>query len=150
MSAANRRRGADAERAVCTYLRQWWPDARRYLAGDGKQPGDIDAIPGVCIEVKDVARSAWTAWRAQAIAEAGERYVIVVRRTRGVRDVGQWVAQIPYGDWHDFGGEPRQGNYCPRTQRVWLHTTFADITHLLREDTHERHDTEDHRTRADR
>lgn len=57
---ANRRRGADAERQVVNYLREHgYPDARRYLAGDSRQPGDIDAIPGVSIEVKDRARSAW-------------------------------------------------------------------------------------------
>ena len=45
---ANRRRGADAERQVVNYLREHgYPDARRYLAGDSRQPGDIDAIPGV-------------------------------------------------------------------------------------------------------
>lgn len=43
VSAAERRRGADAERAVVNYLRAaGWPDTRRYLAGDGRQPGDID------------------------------------------------------------------------------------------------------------
>lgn len=96
--AANRRRGADAERSVVTYLRtHGWPDARRYLAGDGRQPGDIDAIPGIVIEVKDVAASAWPTWCRQAEAQAGlHRAWIVVRRTRGTRDVGQWGAA-----WHD-------------------------------------------------
>ena len=51
---ANRARGARAEVAVVNWLRDHgYPDARRYLAGDGRQPGDIDAIPGVSIEVKD-------------------------------------------------------------------------------------------------
>lgn len=94
MSAANRRRGADAERQVVAFLRaHGYPDARRYLAGDGRQPGDIDAIPGVAIEVKDRAESSWPSWRAQALAEAGWRVPIVVRRIRGVPDVGQWIAQ---------------------------------------------------------
>jgi hypothetical protein len=93
--AASRRRGADAERKVVNWLRDnGYPDARRYLAGDGRQPGDIDAIPGVVIEVKDVASSAWPSWCRQAETQAGpDRVPIVVRRTRGVPDVAQWPAR---------------------------------------------------------
>ena len=93
--AASRRRGADAERKVVNWLRDnGYPDARRYLAGDGRQPGDIDAIPGVVIEVKDVAASAWPSWCRQAETQAGpDRVPIVVRRTRGVPDVAQWSAR---------------------------------------------------------
>ena len=55
MSAANRRRGADAERAVVNYLRSMgWDNARRYLAGDGRQPGDVDFAPGVGREVEEI------------------------------------------------------------------------------------------------
>jgi hypothetical protein len=99
--ASSRRRGADAERAVVNWLRDHgYPDARRYLAGDGRQPGDIDAIPGVVIEVKDVAASAWPTWERQAIIEAGsDRVPIVVRRTRGIPDVAQWSARwLPSGE----------------------------------------------------
>ena len=89
----NRRRGAEAERMVVNYLRaNGYPDARRYLAGDGRQPGDIDGWhPLICCEVKDVAKSAWPSWCRQAVAEAREGMVpVVVRRTRGVPDVGAW------------------------------------------------------------
>lgn len=97
MSAANRRRGADAERAVVNYLRSHgYPDARRYLAGDGRQPGDIDAIPGLCIEVKDCARSAWPSWCQQAEEEARGRAWVVVRRARGIRDVALWMCRYKY------------------------------------------------------
>ncbi len=93
--AANRRRGADAERAVVAWLREHgYPDARRYLAGDGRQPGDIDAIPGVCIEVKDRKQSAWPTWIRQAVLEAGQdRLAVVVRRSRGKPAVGEWEAR---------------------------------------------------------
>lgn len=119
---ANRRRGADAERQVVNYLREHgYPDARRYLAGDGKAPGDIDAIPGVSIEVKDRARSAWPEWREQALTEAGWRVPIVVRRTRGVRDVGLWRAETTHRVEH----APVQ--QCPRTGLFWWSWPFAGV-----------------------
>jgi hypothetical protein len=110
--AASRRRGADAERKVVNWLRDnGYPDARRYLAGDGRQPGDIDAIPGVVIEVKDVAASAWPSWCRQAETQAGpDRLPIVVRRTRGVPDVAQWSARWLLG----HGTE-------------WFSGTFGDV-----------------------
>jgi hypothetical protein len=110
--AASRRRGADAERKVVNWLRDnGYPDARRYLAGDGRQPGDIDAIPGVVIEVKDVAASAWPSWCRQAETQAGpDRLPIVVRRTRGVPDVAQWSAR-----------------WLPDHVTEWFSGTFGDV-----------------------
>lgn len=93
--AANRRRGAVAERAVVAWLRaRGYPDARRRLAGNG-QAGDIDGVPGLVIEVKDVAMSAWPTWCRQAAAEAGGTPWVVVRRTRGEPDVGRWLCVAP-------------------------------------------------------
>ena len=110
--AASRRRGADAERKVVNWLRDnGYPDARRYLAGDGRQPGDIDAIPGVVIEVKDVAASAWPSWCTQAAAQAGpDRLAVVVRRTRGVPDVAVWLAR-----------------WLPVNASVWQSGTFSEV-----------------------
>lgn len=110
--ATSRRRGANAERAVVNWLRaHGYPDARRYLAGDGRQPGDIDAIPGVCIEVKDRAQSAWPSWERQAKAEAGSnRIAAVVRRLRGNPDVGQW-----------------QTRWSPPNTDEWSHGTFEEF-----------------------
>lgn len=106
MSAANRRRGHDAERMVARWLRtQGWPDActtRAKLGHDGATaPGDIDFHPLICLETKDVAASAWPTWCRQAVAEAREGMVpAVVRRTRGVPDVGQWECRWPVAeDW---------------------------------------------------
>lgn len=131
--AASRRRGADAERAVVAWMRaHGWPDARRYLAGDGCQPGDIDAIPGVCIEVKDVEQSAWPSWCAQAVAEAGDRVPVVVRRTRGTPDVGTWRARIRYDDWVDAGGDIGEPVLCYRTvPGAWVDAPFAAVLALF-------------------
>ena len=94
--AKNRRRGHDAERTVVNYLRaNGWPDARRYLSGDGRQPGDVDWHPTITLEVKDRASSAWPSWCRQAAEEAPEGTVpAVVRRTRGVADAGLWPCRV--------------------------------------------------------
>lgn len=102
---ANRSKGHRAERAVVTYLReQGWPDAmttRRKLGHDGATaPGDIDWHPLVCLEVKDVAKSAWPTWCRQAVRAAGEGQVpCVVRRTRGVPDVAGWRVRVRGWEW---------------------------------------------------
>ena len=98
--AASRRRGANAERMVVDYLRaHGWPDARRYLAGDGRQRllGDIDAVPGVAVEVKDRAQSAWSSW-LRDVEDGNDRVTVVVRRARGNPDVGQWPAVVGSAD----------------------------------------------------
>lgn len=131
---ANRRRGADAERAVVAWLRaNGWEDARRYLAGDGRQPGDIDGVPGVVIEVKDVSSSAWPTWRAQVLAEAGGRVPVVVRRTRGVTDVGQWEAETTVDTWWSLpGGGRGTAMPCKRTECVWVRLPFGELMEALR------------------
>ena len=114
MTRANRDRGARAERAVVAWLREHgWPECRRTLAGDGRQDTDVCGVSGVSIEVKDVAESRWPSWCAQAFAQraADAQVVVVVRRTRGVTDVGSWAAR-----WC----RPAEGD------AVWTWTTFAD------------------------
>ena len=100
--AASRRRGASTERMVVDYLRaHGWPDARRYLAGDGRQRhlGDVDAIPGVAVEVKDRSGSQWPTW-LRDVEDGNERVTVVVRRVRGNPDVGQWPAVVgSVDDW---------------------------------------------------
>jgi hypothetical protein len=137
---ANRNRGANAERAVANYMREHgWPNARRCLAGDGNQHTDIDGIPGVSIEVKDRTSSSWPAWRHQAITQAlPGSIVVVVRRVRGVTDVGAWDAQIPWIDVEDhLNNSSLNGTFvmCPRTGTTWVRTAVADIVHHLNQDT---------------
>ena len=98
----SRARGNRAEVQVVHYLRDaGFPDARRYLAGDGRQPGDIDAIPGLLIEVKDCADARWGTWMAKATKEADrlDRAWVVVLRTRGVPKVALWSCRWSYS--HD-------------------------------------------------
>jgi hypothetical protein len=96
-----RNKGARAERAAVNHLHErGYPDARRYLAGDGNQPGDIDCFPGIVIEVKNQARYDLPAWLRQADVEAGsERLPMVLVKPVGVVDVGCWWAVMRFDDW---------------------------------------------------
>lgn len=100
--ARSRNKGARAERAVVAWLREHgWIGARRYLAGDGRQPGDIDAIPGIALEVKDQAVYAIPAWLRQTVDEAGDRLPVLVVKPKGVNyeRVGEWWAITRFGDF---------------------------------------------------
>jgi hypothetical protein len=97
-----RRSGHDAERKVAAWLRDHgYPDActtRSRLGSDGtKQPGDVIGPVGIVIEVKSRVGSSWPAWCRQAERDAGGRAWIVVRRTPGVTDVGEWPAMVDDG-----------------------------------------------------
>jgi len=133
MSAANRKRGQRAEVAVVNYLRsQGWPDARRYLSGDGRQPGDVDWHPLICLEVKDRADSAWPSWCRQAAAEAPAGTVpVVVRRTRGVPYVGQWECRVYQWAWLGLVGDLAafrfHGHACTVDDTIWWTFPFADL-----------------------
>ena len=141
MGSAERRRGADAERAVVRYLRGRGHEARRYLAGDGRQPGDVDWHPLVCLEVKDRASSSWPSWCRQAVAEAPEGTVpAVVRRTRGIADPGAWECRVDATLWVLVLGRTHPlGPLTGTTEgRLWIVTTLAGLVSAV-----ERHDVLD-------
>lgn len=140
MGSAERRRGADAERAVVRYLRGRGHEARRYLAGDGRQPGDVDWHPLVCLEVKDRASSSWPSWCRQAVAEAPEGTVpAVVRRTRGIADPGAWVCRVLLTEWVlVLGRTYLVGPVYDDDDRLWIVTTLAGLVSAV-----ERHDALD-------
>ena len=129
--AASRNRGARAERAVVNYLRQWWPDARRVLAGDGRQDCDVTFHPRVSLEVKDRQSSSWPSWARQAVAQSKPGTIpMVVRRTRGVTDVGRWVVRLPIGDLN-VSGSLRP---MPVLPRLWVETSLAHVVVALLDD----------------
>jgi hypothetical protein len=134
MSAANRRRGADAERAVVRYLNARGFEARRYLAGDGKQPGDIDWHPLIVIEVKDVRASSWPAWCRQAAKATGPgQLAAVVRRERGNPDVGRWPCRFRWSDAVGLG--LHLGGVVDDTvgEDLWVCCYFGDLVAAVRE-----------------
>jgi hypothetical protein len=126
----NRDRGSRAERDVVKAAQAaGFHNARRYGAGDGRQPGDVDLqtdAPLVCLEVKDVASSSWPTWLRQAAEEAAPRNLVpvVVRRTRGLPDARQWPAVLPSSGLERLGGVVPLTRVVPRSARPaeWVAT----------------------------
>lgn len=130
--AASRNRGARAERAVVNYLRQWWPDARRVLAGDGRQDCDVTFHPRVSLEVKDRADSAWPSWCRQAVEQSKPGTIpMVVRRTRGVTDVGRWPVRLPHLSQVGVSGAVCR---MPGIDDIWVETSLAHVVVALLDD----------------
>lgn len=98
--AASRNRGARGERSAVNWFRgHGFPDARRFLAGDGRQPGDVgggirvDVSRPTSVEVKNVREYHLAAWWSQAVAEApqGHMPIVVFRPAK--------VAEDDFGNW---------------------------------------------------
>ena len=132
---ASRDRGARCERVIVNYLRaNGFPDARRVLAGDGRQHSDIEFHPLISLEAKDVARSAWPSWCRQAVAQAHPGTVpVVVRRVRGETNVGRWPARFAFAAAAEVG-LPIGAVYVGSVDgEPWCEAYFADVVAAVRE-----------------
>lgn len=113
MSAMQRRKGAEAEReAVRFFHTHGFPGARRTLAGDGHQPGDIDGIQipaegpdntaiwaDACIEIKAQATYNIPEWLRQTSEQAAEDQTpVLIVKPRGVANAAAWWVIIRAGD----------------------------------------------------
>ncbi|GAA3890396.1 hypothetical protein GCM10022243_64120 [Saccharothrix violaceirubra] len=110
LGAANRRRGAEAERRLAAWLRaHGWPHAERAVRTGYRSagrlvvdPGDIVGTPLLVWQVKDQAREFAEAWldetEQQRLGEPGsvpaDLGLLVVRR-RGAADPGRWWVWLP-------------------------------------------------------
>lgn len=140
MSAANRRKGHETERMIARWLRlNGFPDActtRSKLGSDGtRTPGDVDFHPLITLESKDVKGSAWPTWCRQAAEEAPPGTVpVVVRRTRGVTDVGQWECRVEQRHALQWAGWFLNGKATSdRAGGWWQPMPFADLIAAVRE-----------------
>ena len=132
---ASRDRGARCERAIVNYLRaNGFPDARRVLAGDGRQHSDIEFHPLVSLEAKDVASSAWPSWCRQAVAQAHPGTVpVVVRRVRGETNVGLWMARVPLPGARMIGLRLGLVYVQSVDGEPWCEAYFGDVVAAVRE-----------------
>lgn len=111
MANRNKQKGDRAERAVRDWAVEHGPGSFKTRAGFNDDMGDIlwlHTAGYVVLQVKDVARPAWSQWfrqLADQIATAtrevrGERPVlggVIVHKVRGVSDPAHWRAVLPLG-----------------------------------------------------
>jgi hypothetical protein len=106
VTSPQKRKGSAAELAVAKWLRKLgWVHAERSRAGWTDDRGDIDGMPGVCIEVKNEKRIDIPGYLRELEiemenAKAWTGTVIVKRR--GSSDVGDWYAIMPAKVWGEL------------------------------------------------
>ena len=106
MTSSQKRKGSAAELAVAKWLRKLgWIHAERSRAGWTDDRGDIDGMPGVCIEVKNEKRIDLPGYlreleveMANAMAWTG---AVIVKR-RGSTNVDDWYAVMPAKVWAEL------------------------------------------------
>jgi len=106
VTSPQKRKGSAAELAVAKWLRKLgWVHAERSRAGWTDDRGDIDGMPGVCIEVKNEKRIDLPGYLREleveiANAQAWTGTVIVKRR--GSMNVDDWYAVMPAKIWGEL------------------------------------------------
>ena len=106
MTSPQKRKGSAAELAVAKWLRKLgWIHAERSRAGFTDDRGDIDGMPGVCIEVKNEKKIDLPGYLREleveiANAQAWTGTVIVKRR--GSMNVDDWYAVMPAKIWGEL------------------------------------------------
>jgi len=106
LTSPQKRKGSAAELAVAKWLRKLgWIHAERSRAGWTDDRGDIDGMPGVCIEVKNEKKIDLPGYLREleveiANAQAWTGTVIVKRR--GSMNVDDWYAVMPAKIWGEL------------------------------------------------
>jgi len=106
VTSPQKRKGSAAELAVAKWLRKLgWIHAERSRAGWQDDRGDIDGLPGICIEVKaekkiDIPGYLRELEVEMANAKAWTGTVIIKRR--GSTNVDDWYAVMPAKVWGEL------------------------------------------------
>ena len=106
MTSPQKRKGSAAELAVAKWLnRLGWTGAERSRAGWTDDRGDIDGIPGVCIEVKNEKRIDLPGYLRELEVEMKNAKswagAVIVKR-RGSADPADWYAVMPAQKWAEL------------------------------------------------
>ena len=106
MTSPQKRKGSAAELAVAKWLnRLGWTGAERSRCGWTDDRGDIDGIPGVCIEVKNEKRIDLPGYLRELEVEMKNAKAwagaVIVKR-RGSTDPADWYAVMPAQKWAEL------------------------------------------------
>jgi len=119
VTSPQKRKGSAAELAVAKWLRKLgWIHAERSRAGWQDDRGDIDGMPGVCIEVKNEKRIDLPGYLRELEVEIANSQAwtgtVIVKR-RGSMNVDDWYAVMPAKIWGELMVMLDQPNGNPAT-----------------------------------
>ena len=106
MTSPQKRKGSAAELAVAKWLRKLgWIHAERSRAGWQDDRGDIDGLPGICIEVKAEKKIDIPGYLRELEVEIENAKAwtgTVIIKRRGSTNVDDWYAVMPAKIWAEL------------------------------------------------
>jgi hypothetical protein len=122
LTSPQKRKGSAAELAVAKWLRKLgWIHAERSRAGWTDDRGDIDGMPGVCIEVKAEKKIDIPGYLRELEVEIENAKAwtgTVIIKRRGSTNVDDWYAVMPAKIWGELMlmlDQPTQNPVIPTT-----------------------------------
>ena len=120
MTSPQKRKGSAAELAVAKWLRKLgWIHAERSRAGWTDDRGDIDGLPGICIEVKAEKKFDLPGYLRELEVEMENAKAwtgTVIIKRRGSMNVDDWYAVMPAKIWAELLlmlDQPNQNSVTP-------------------------------------
>jgi hypothetical protein len=120
LTSPQKRKGSAAELAVAKWLRKLgWIHAERSRAGWQDDRGDIDGMPGVCIEVKAEKKIDIPGYLRELEVEIENAKAwtgTVIIKRRGSTNVDDWYAVMPAKIWGELMlmlDQPNQNSVTP-------------------------------------
>ena len=120
MTSPQKRKGSAAELAVAKWLRKLgWVHAERSRAGWTDDRGDIDGMPGVCIEIKAEKKFDIPGYLRELEVEMENAKAwtgTVIIKRRGSMNVDDWYAVMPAKIWAELLlmlDQPNQNSVTP-------------------------------------
>ena len=120
MTSPQKRKGSAAELAVAKWLRKLgWVHAERSRAGWTDDRGDIDGLPGICIEIKAEKKFDLPGYLRELEVEMENAKAwtgTVIIKRRGSMNVDDWYAVMPAKIWAELLlmlDQPNQNSVTP-------------------------------------
>jgi hypothetical protein len=120
VTSPQKRKGSAAELAVAKWLRKLgWIHAERSRSGWTDDRGDIDGMPGVCIEVKAEKKIDIPGYLRELEVEIENAKAwtgTVIIKRRGSMNVDDWYAVMPAKIWAELLlmlDQPNQNSVTP-------------------------------------